>query len=237
MKIEYASVCDIGKCRKENQDAVYTKTGDGWGIFVVADGMGGHSEGGRASTAIVEAFELWIENIQTRALECEISFLFSELRRVLSEVNDMIFADTEAGKLCGSTAVVLLVIREIYILLSVGDSRCYELKKGFPGSTLNQLSTDEICTVPGKDYGKLLNAVGTEVPLKCRLISGEVKKKHIFFLCSDGVYKFCSEKELLNILKNIKGNFSEAVTAKIKKLVYQKGAKDNFTAIIVAVSL
>lgn len=236
MRIEYALICDIGKCRHENQDAVYAKTGNDWGIFVVADGMGGHSEGGRASAAIAAAFEVWTEKMQAQLCNCESSFLFAELRRVLCEVNDKIFADTEEGKLCGSTAVVLMIIREMYILLSAGDSRCYEVKRNFLKSTLRQLSYDEICTIPGKDYGKLTNAVGTRIPLKCRLISGTVNKNHTFFLCSDGVYKFCSEEELLKVVKNAKVDLKGSMEKDIKKLVYEKGAKDNFTAVLVAAS-
>ena len=236
MKIEYVSVCDIGKCRSENQDSLYTETGTDWGIFVVADGMGGYSDGDRASQEITTAFKSWIKDVQKNISEYEIPDLFSELRRILSSTNDKIIRDTKKGKICGSTAIVLLIIRDIYILLSVGDSRCYDIKKHFLKDSLRQLSLDEVCEIPGENYGKLTNAVGVKSPLKCRLVSGMLNKRHTFFICSDGVYKFCSEEEILNIIKRSKNRTLEIIGNDIKELIYERGAKDNLSAVLIIVS-
>ncbi len=236
MKIKHVSVCDIGKCRNENQDSIYVEAGEDWGIFIVADGMGGHSEGSRASKEITSAFRSWTGTVQKHISDYEIPDLFSELRKVLSEANDKIIRDTEKGKICGSTAIILLIIRDVYILLSVGDSRCYDIKRHFFRDSLRQLSFDEVCEVPGRNFGKLTNAVGVKMPLKCRLISGTINKKHTFFICSDGVYKFCTEKELLAVIKRKKDGRLETAGEEIKELIYKKGAKDNLSAVLITVS-
>lgn len=236
MEIKYVSVCDIGKCRKENQDSLYTETGDGWGLFVVADGMGGHSDGARASGEITGAYKAWIQERQNCIAEYALPDLFSELREVLSKANDKIIQDTAEGKICGSTAIVLLIIRNVYVLLSVGDSRCYDIKRYFFRDSLRQLSSDEVCKIPGRNFGKLTNAVGVQTPLKCRLISGTVNKKHTFFICSDGVYKFCTEEELLAVIKRKKDGRMETAGEEIKELIYKKGAKDNLSAVLITVS-
>ena len=236
MEIKYVSVCDIGKCRSENQDSIYIETGDGWGFFVVADGMGGHSDGARASREITAAYEAWMQEKKGDITEYALPDLFSELREVLSKANDKIIRDTAEGKICGSTAVVLLIIRDTYVLLSVGDSRCYDIKRCLFRDSLRQLSSDEICEIPGRDFGKLTNAVGVKKPLKCRLISGMVNKRHTFFICTDGVYKFCTTEELLALIKRKKGRLLETAGEEIKELIYGKGAKDNLSAVLITVS-
>ena len=235
MDIRYAAVCDIGKCRSENQDAVFTEIGDGWGIFIVADGMGGHSDGAWASQTITASFAGWVGGIRERLPHMDIPELFSELREVLTEANKKIICHVKEGEICGSTVVVLLLVHESYILLSVGDSRCYELRKKFLRASVHQMTTDEICECPGKNYGKLTNAVGTKQQLRCQLVSGELRKKHTFFLCSDGVYKFCSGEELLVIMRSGQRETSQKTEEKIKKLINEKGAEDNFSAIFVSV--
>lgn len=237
MEIKYSKVCDIGKCRLENQDSLCAQSGDGWGLFVVADGMGGHSDGLRASRKITEIFKKWVLDSSAGFGNHDISYFFSELRRQMEKANDEILQATEDGEICGSTAVVLLIVHDSYALMSIGDSRCYELQRKLGKKRLVQMTCDEICRTPGKKYGKLMNAVGTRQPLRCSISSGKIKKRHLFFLCTDGVYKFCDEQELTDIFKhNIDGKLETAVR-KIIDLTYQNGAKDNFSAIIVSVRL
>lgn len=235
MEIRHSVLCDIGKVREENQDSIYTGIGNGWGIFVVADGMGGHTEGAKASRIITDMFRVWAQEKNKDFITSNVVNLFAELRKTLEKANAYIIKETEAGKLCGSTAVALLIIEDNYLLVSVGDSRCYEVQKKIYKSALQQMTHDEIVDIPGDEYGKLTNAVGIRFPLRCNIISGRLKKQHIFLLCTDGVYKFCNEKELLAIIKHTKRGCLDKTMQEIKHLVYERGAKDNLSAIVVTV--
>lgn len=235
MEIRYSTVCDKGKSRKQNQDAVYARRGNEWGFFVVADGMGGHSEGARASSMIIDAYKSWLEEEAPGLGSRSVSDLFTELRSVLDLANKEIYEQTSYGEICGSTVVVLVVRKNDYILLSVGDSRCYELRKKLFGSSLVQLTCDEISDQPGAERGKLTNAVGVRASLRCNIMAGRVGQRHLFFLCTDGVYKACSDNELQGALKSITEDSLPDVGERIKDMVYEKGAKDNLSAIIISV--
>lgn len=235
MEIDYSAICDMGKIRKENQDSVYAHTGEGWGIFVVADGMGGHAEGARASKTVTNMFKEWTKDDGLKLAECTTSHIFSEVRKIIEKANDRILNGSDEGELCGSTAVVLIITNENYVLLSVGDSRCYELKEKIWRYSLYRMTQDEIVNEPGSEYGKLTNAVGIRTPLRCNIISGSLRKKHIFFMCSDGVYKFCDEEELVSIIRRNKKKNLGVISREIKDLIYQHGAKDNLSAIVISV--
>lgn len=236
MQIRYSSICDIGENRDQNQDSIYTKCFDEWGIFIVADGMGGHSDGACASGLITKRFNEWTEKVSTTISQKSTADLFSELRLVISAINDEILADTEDGEICGSTIVLLLVRNDSYILLSVGDSRCYELRKKLFGGNIAQLTYDEISNEPGKRNGKLTNAVGVRSPLRCNIVSGQLLRKHIFFLCTDGVYKVCTDNEIYQLLRKRTNDAILSLGDEIKNLVYKKGAKDNLSAIVVSIT-
>ena len=133
--------------------------------------------------------------------------------------------------ICGSTVVVLLLAGNKYILLSVGDSRCYRFVKKTLRTSLVQLTCDET----DKQTGKLINAVGVKIPLKCSVSTGEIKTKQRFILCSDGIYKYCKEKEIVSILKKIRDDELDIAGNKIKDLVYSNGAGDNLSVIIISV--
>ena len=63
MEINCAVISDVGKKRDMNQDALYTIWNNNWGLFVLADGMGGTNEGDRASNEIADAYRSWAESM------------------------------------------------------------------------------------------------------------------------------------------------------------------------------
>lgn len=233
MEINCAVLSDLGKKRDLNQDALYTIWNSKWGLFVLADGMGGTSEGERASKEIVDAYKIWAESTNEKIEEMEPGDILTALRTVLSGANDKIKDETRSGVTCGSTAVILFIREDCYMIISAGDSRLYEISERFFSSRLKQLTVDDVWTHRGINSGKLTNAIGIYTPMKCHVISEILQKKHTFFLCTDGVYKYCQEKTMLHLLlqKN-SGGLGEKVK-KIKETVYENGAGDNLSMILV----
>lgn len=240
MEITFDLICETGLVRNVNQDAVFTKTGNDWGMFIVADGMGGHSEGERASREIVEAYAEWLEEEEPGFENYDLMELIEKIKEIISGANEKIFLQTPPGQICGSTVVILMIIKNLYILISVGDSRCYELQKKFFRSSLHQLTKDEVWgTALGKNgsgmEGKLTNAVGIRRQLQMNIFTAALPENQVFCLCTDGVYKYCSEECLRDAMVRAGKNRLEEAMRRIKETVCKNGAKDNFSAVLVCI--
>lgn len=229
MIINYTAISDTGLVRTENQDSILSRSGAGWGLFLVADGMGGHQKGAWASKMVADAYDRWIVENGAQIRMMSIPDIMQEIRFVLTAVNSTIRENTEAGQICGSTLVLLLVIPQAYIILSTGDSRCYEIKKSLFQRSLDLLTTDDT----DEFTGKLTSAVGPDNFVRCSIFSGEIKGKAAFLLCSDGIYRYCEEKELASVIKVRTQEELDASCKRLKELVYSYGARDNLSAILI----
>lgn len=245
-KIVYGDVSDIGLHRKENQDAIYSVTNGDFGLFVLADGMGGHKRGGIASQEIVLSCRKYIQDIQNRDKMPDFLMMTQEVTDVLRRTNEHIFNQYSRDVICGSTVVLLLVKKDCYAVFSVGDSRVYTYYQG----EMEQLTIDDTWdNLPAtRDsytqeqidadarHGKLVQAIGVEKKVTIHVTTNRIKRGQSFFLCSDGMYRYCSEKTLQEGMKHcVSETMIRVVLDKYKKEVYSNGAKDNFSGIVVCV--
>lgn len=228
------SATDKGRVRATNQDA-YLDRPD-LGIWAVADGMGGHSDGAVASRAIVEALSLVPRprHLGTSA---------QAVREVLQRVNRRLLEQAAArpdGDLIGSTAVVLIALGHHCTVLWVGDSRAYRLRDG----DLTQITVDHSQVQALIDGGLLssgdadghplsnvlLRAVGSEQDL---LVDGQVERLAAgdrYLLCSDGLYRELDGGTLAALLG------TAPPSEVIQTLVHQaceRGGRDNVTAVVI----
>lgn len=109
--MEYAKICDIGKVRKVNQDRVLAVSNKDTGLFVVADGMGGYSEGEKASQKIIEKMERWWEKFCFKQCKSDFSQNMLQLEQELLHVNREIYLKYNKGKICGSTIALLFICK------------------------------------------------------------------------------------------------------------------------------
>lgn len=233
--------------RDVNQDAIYASADKGRGIFVVADGMGGHSGGEVASSAIVNGIRNWWDSTDFTEAEVEIDSVAEQCNSLLSNINAEVFAYfTAQGQVGGSTVAVLLIWDDRYVILSAGDSRIYRIR----GKTLEQLTTDDVWeNLPevkhemsneriecDSRFGKLTEALGSEERLKINRYGGMLSRRELFLLCSDGVYKYCTYGELEKIMCR-KKFFKRAdwVKERIRKCAVKRGVDDNYSAIVCSV--
>lgn len=240
--MKYARVCDIGKVRSMNQDAVFAANKGHTGLFVVADGMGGHSRGERASRHIIKKIEEWWENFCPEHYDDDFKMIMRAVQKVAEQANREIYQNYNRNDICGSTMVLLLIYKEVYGLLYAGDSRIYLYHR----RKLRQLTMDEVwenqsgLTLAEKEarwercHGKLYNAVGISGTMQCNITTNELKPGMVFLLCSDGLYKYCSEKYLKKCLKKVgKESIPEIITGAMLEKVYEQGAGDNVSIIVV----
>lgn len=239
--MEVSSISDIGLVRSQNQDSVLVYQDPPFGLFVVADGMGGYTHGERASGEIVSQLREWA--VSGDLPRDSIHTLLDAACVRLSEINRFIWNAWNRNTVCGSTCVMLLTLRDCCGIVSVGDSRIYRCR-GFQCGPMtrddvweNQESVraayteEEIARHP--NYGKLLCAVGGAENLQCASSTERLFKGDVFALCSDGVYKMCSPKFLQKQLRAARKRELDEVRSQILREVYRNGAQDNASLILV----
>lgn len=225
---------DRGRVRASNQDA-YLDRPD-MGLWAVADGMGGHSDGALASHAIVAALSLLPH---PRRLGTSVRAARGVLQRVNQELLERASALSDTDVI-GSTAVVLLAVGGHCAILWVGDSRAYRLRDG----DLTRLTTDhsqvqtlvEAGLLPGEGADDhplsnvLLRAVGSEDDLA---VDGRIERLAAgdrYLLCSDGLYRELDTATLAATLASAPS--AEGAQALVQQAC-EHGGRDNVTAVII----
>ncbi len=239
---DYAQISSKGLVRDINQDAIFAEVENNVGLFVVADGMGGHSSGERASLAVCNGLKEWWMSIDKKAIKSSadiIQDLTSEIKKISKNIFDEFSENKQQG---GTTVCALLILASSYTVISVGDSRAYCYEKN-----LKQITQDDVWEnlpevrnkyseaekIADNRSGKLTQAAGFDEEISPRISRGILKKGMTFLVCSDGVYKYCNEQDIKKILKpGLFGNKAANMVEEIKKCVEGHGAGDNFSAIV-----
>ena len=229
--------------REVNQDSVYAGVRDHRGILVVADGMGGHSDGEIASHAVTETLQKWWEAkdgysvLQEDVKRCE---------ELLYRVNQSLYAEYAAqGRVCGTTVAVMLLDEQEYRTISAGDSHIYRREdRGLELLTVddvwenrpeNLVAFTEAERMADPRYGKLTAAVGAQPNISLQVYGGALAKKELFLLCSDGVYKYCGEANMEKVIRAHQALGPEAMAHALERLAYRMESQDNYSAIVCTV--
>ncbi len=249
MIIEIDGFCEKGLYREDNQDCIYAARREDGAIAVVADGMGGHAEGGKASALVCSCIQEWWEALSDNSMSKDFEELVYDLESVIKRANQDI-QKLAGNAICGTTVAALLLTGKQWVLISVGDSRSYQARRGLWGINIRQLAPDDVWEQQGEikrrltkkerenhpDYGKLIRAVGAEKILSCHVVKGSIRSGMAFFLCSDGIYRYCAELVMKRAFAQIIGGKEIKETIEqLKKAVYEYGAPDNLSLIAVRV--
>lgn len=243
--IRYSAISEKGK-RLENQDAIFADIKGQYAVFLVADGMGGHSHGEIASAAVRDAIKEWWESVLRMEQKPDIEEAETRCHDAIQRVNKELYQKfASSGVIVGTTLVLLLVWENKFATLSVGDSRIYRRE----GCELECITVDDVWENQAEikekmtaeqiendsRFGKLVAAVGVYEEVDVHRHHGGLKKKDLFFLCSDGVYKYCDDVKMKKILcaffiRNIDGK-----NKKIIEAIQRNGTKDNYSGILCAI--
>lgn len=234
---------DVGRIRKENQDAVFAKQiDDSAALLIVADGMGGHRGGKTASSSAIERIAERIlseyrENLTGDEAE---DLLRIAVFRANESIYDASFKDSELSGM-GTTVVAALIMGNMLYTANVGDSRLYILSNG----VLKQITTDHSYVeslvskgIISKDEAKvhpqkniITRALGSESLVDIDIFKTGLANGDTILLCSDGLYGAVSDEDISNILnKDISQASRELVT-----LANENGGRDNISAIAVKI--
>jgi serine/threonine-protein phosphatase Stp1 len=195
------------------------------GGFVVADGVGGHTDGGLASRAVVETLGCVVEagaDLDARVLASE---------QALHSVNEALWRESQRRPqptMIASTVAALLIARGYAVCLWAGDSRVYVYRAGH----LYQLTQDHNAAAETglAHFGAALTrAIGAAEQLELDRLVTPTEPGDTFLICSDGITKFVGDAELARFLDDP----LDGLATRIVAAVVERGGNDDATAIVV----
>ncbi|MEG2405948.1 MAG: Stp1/IreP family PP2C-type Ser/Thr phosphatase [Clostridiales bacterium] len=229
------SFTDIGLQRNENEDFYYADKDKG--LFLIADGMGGHAGGEVASATAVRVFRDHFIGVTEENFEN----VFNDLTIL---ANDEIYELSKRNshlRGMGTTFIALAVHENKIFIAHVGDSRVYMVRdktisqltedQNLAGELLKegQITEDEAMTHPGKKM--LTNALGRHDDFEIDFLSFDFLNNDIILMCTDGLVEFVKSDEIENILN---GNKDLAKAGKkLLNLALKRGGEDNITLILI----
>lgn len=247
MIIDMSALSVVGLVRQVNQDSIFAMTKGNTGVFLVADGMGGHFRGEigsqKAAGMISDWWQATYDFVDTLSFYEVVESLEKKIRDINNDVEETYRVMGEMG---GTTFCLLFIQNNSVALFNIGDSRAFASEKG----KLKQLSSDDVwenlpevrAYAESNDitqdvrYGTLVKAVGIYRGISPTITTKAVEKKTVFFICSDGVYKYIDEARLAKLLKKVgKVGDAEKINEIIRTEVYANGAPDNTSMITILV--
>ncbi|RMF34029.1 MAG: serine/threonine-protein phosphatase [Alphaproteobacteria bacterium] len=232
--LRYAARTHVGRVRRLNEDSILPLPDIG--VFVVADGMGGHEGGDFASQTIVSRIATVLPGQDAAGLMRAVRDAILAAHREIAEEG------ARRGTTMGSTVLALILSERHFACLWAGDSRLYLCRDGL----VSQISHDHSLVGEMVRAGRLrpeeaeshpnsnviTRAVGVGEALQLEKLRGETRPGDRFLLCSDGVSRYADEAALARLL----GNLSlESVADALIERALDGGGEDNASVIVVEI--
>ncbi len=249
LTIEARGITDVGQRRDHNEDSFLVD--EGLGLFIVADGMGGHAGGGTASRLAVETIQAAVRHAKEAEPDSfgaepgavEDSPLPDVLRGAVEEACAVIYRTAQgdpdlAGM--GTTVTAALVHGRVAYVAHVGDSRCYLLREGRiyqvseDHSLVNEqlkagaISPDEAKHSRFKNI--ITRSVGFEQQVQVDLMGLELEPGDGIVICCDGLSNLVDDPEILHIVEE---STIDLAPGRLVALANDRGGDDNITVIVI----
>jgi serine/threonine protein phosphatase PrpC len=254
LELKAAGITDVGLKRETNED--YFSMDNALGLYIVADGMGGHLAGEVASKVAVEIISKnvsrWIAHnshddelydYPDTSLSKRGNYILSGIKlanRVIYELSK-VYSEYKG---MGTTIVALCIMPPLAITANVGDSKLYLIR----GDAIEPLSKEHNMVTEQLEMGLISEEEAKVSPLRHILTRNlgssdtvdvdvfeiEPKNNDRFLLCTDGLTDLVSDKEILEIVKN--GEDPEHLCRQLIVKANGMGGNDNVTASLVFVN-
>ncbi len=242
MELTVAARSDVGMIRSGNEDSFYAHASKASGLFVVADGMGGHAAGEVASEMAVQIVSRELASIDDLHSTAARDKVAESIRMANRAIYDRTITESDKQGM-GTTASLLLMSGARYLIGQVGDSRIYLLRDG----ALIQITKDHSYVQEQVDAGFLTpeqaryhpysnvitRCVGASEEVEPDTYAGEVKKGDVFLVASDGLTGMVDDRRIQQLLLS-RATAGRVVDALIAEANY-RGGLDNITAIVIQV--
>jgi protein phosphatase len=231
-----AACTHTGKVRAHNEDACLALPERG--IWVVADGMGGHAQGDVASGAVVKSLQALPDIPDIAELTTAAT---AALGSVNASLRERAASQTADGGVIGSTVVALLARDHHVTCVWAGDSRIYLYRDGELRALTRDHSLVEELVLRGElkpehalshpEANALTRAVGGEDRLEVDEVCVEAHPGDLFLLCSDGLTKELPQDAIAAVLRGTTG-LQDACDALVQETL-ARAARDNVTVVLV----
>lgn len=222
---------DIGKTRKQNEDAAWMD--EAKGVFAVADGMGGHLAGEVASGMAIDAIRRMANG----------SADIAAMREAVNGAHEAILAHAKANPACagmGTTLSALWKCGRYAYIAHVGDSRIYRYR----GGELEQITQDHslveelvrahiITREEARQHPRrniITRALGTPGDNAPDMLAADRQKGDVWLLCSDGLTEMVPDERIAETLADER-NLDAAADSLLKQAL-EAGGRDNVTLIL-----
>lgn len=248
MKVSSWGKTDTGRAREHNEDSFLINAS--LGLYLVADGMGGHAGGEVASRLTVEVVERELAKLHETAPELFTSeapngTLRRALEQVVKEASREVFERSATDPLLhgmGTTLSGILLLKESAWIAHVGDSRVYLLR----GGEISMLTEDHslvqeqmkagILTPEEARHSHLRNiitrSVGFEISVPVDIREVPIQEGDLFLICSDGLSNLVEDAEILQVAES---QPLESLPSTLIELANSRGGDDNITAVVVSI--
>jgi serine/threonine protein phosphatase PrpC len=248
---EAHGLTDVGRKRQHNEDAMLVDPG--LGLYIVADGMGGHAAGEVASNRAVEVVKQHVQTSKsvlkdlakdasqaTRAAAA--SLVEVAIQRACADIYRTASTDsTKRGM--GTTFVCMVVAGNRGVIGHVGDSRVYLVRAGqchrlTEDHTLiaaqlkaGTITRDQAAT---SNYRNVITrAVGIQESVQVDTLIVDLLPGDTFMLCSDGLHGYLADDEVAPLVAAVANG---ELPQRFIDLANERGGKDNITAVVVKIS-
>jgi protein phosphatase len=247
--IDAAGITDIGRKRKSNEDSLLLD--NDLGLYLVADGMGGHLAGEVASGLVVDTIQDFMkrakEDEDAQALEDADETLSKEANRLLASIklaNQGVYqasSSNESYRGMGSTLSAAYFADDILIAANVGDSPIYLVHNGnieLLSVTHNVMAEQaainpEVASQFGNKFKHMLTrAMGINETVEADVCEIQYFNGDILTISSDGLTDKVSPEEILDVVKNEQPAMA---CQTLVDLANERGGDDNITVIVIKV--
>ncbi|HQJ45739.1 MAG TPA: protein phosphatase 2C domain-containing protein, partial [Ignavibacteriaceae bacterium] len=245
LSIKYFGASDIGLVRTENQDSfgkfpkddlnMYQPKGI---LFMVADGMGGHSGGKEASQTAVDVVGSEYFSFDSEVISSALLYAFKKANYKINQTSQEALQFRKKGTTCSA----LVIENDKAHIAHVGDSKIYKISDGSIIQFTNDhtevgemvrkkiITEEEAKNHPSKSV--LIRAMGIEADIEVDLIENIlISGGDSFVLCSDGLGKVLPEE----IKKIVSDNTEEEACKKLIALANERGGNDNVTVEVIKI--
>jgi PPM family protein phosphatase len=249
-----AGLSDAGLKREINED--YYENDNSFGLYVVADGMGGHLAGDVASKFAVNIIQKYFRQLKTE--NTPLDELFGLPESSLSLWGNYVLASVKLAnrilydmsqeypryKGMGTTIAVIALMNSAVIAANVGDSKIYLIR----GDTMEPLSKSHTMMAEQLELGLisseeaktsplrhiLTRSLGSRSDVEVDVFEIETMAGDSFLLCTDGLTDLVADKDILTIIKS--GDEQESICNRLVSEANNRGGIDNITVSFISLN-
>lgn len=238
MHLEFFQLTSPGD-RRANQDAMVHIVNNDYALFIVADGLGGHQAGEKASQFFCKGMLKYAKTYSKKMAQNPREIFLAWINDAIDEMR-VLFADDQLANGAYTTCAILYLDENLTVVAHCGDSRVYHMTPkeilwrtrdhSIPQDLLDigLITEEELARHPEQNQLTRSINVNKLHPIDINILA-PINKDETFVLCSDGFWEYVKKEEFLQLadLESNKTNLAKLVRLSIYRAM---GKSDNVTA-------